>query len=138
MPVRIEAISVVVRRDANSNRFDGGWVAFTAGVPKGTLYYDAEIARVGFMSPEDARAYVYDLESGDLRYLLDDEAQDIAVVDQLQGFLASGPGWRLQRSTTRRSVAASWRVDTMALPRQRSHCLDVGGIWAPCPSAPGL
>ncbi|MFO1326071.1 MAG: hypothetical protein U1F56_01845 [Rubrivivax sp.] len=87
MPVLIEALSVVVSIDAINVKYAGGWPAFVARVPNRTLCFDAEIARVGFMSPADVRAFVDELESFGLQYLSDGMAQDIAVVDQLQGFL---------------------------------------------------
>jgi hypothetical protein len=89
VPVLIEAISVVVRRDAIEQKFVGGWLAFLAGIPNNTLCFDDEVARVGFMSPEDVQAFVRDLESLGLRYLAEGEAQEIAVVDQLQGFMTA-------------------------------------------------
>ena len=93
MPVLIEAISVVIRRHAIDQKLAGGWPAFLAGVPNSTLCFDDEVARVGFMSPEDVRAYVSELESLGLRHLADGETQcqDIAVVDQLQGFMTAAP-----------------------------------------------
>jgi len=92
MPVLIEAISVVVRKDAIKAKFPGGWPALVAGVPNRTLCHDEDIARVGFMSPEDVRSYVDGLECSGLQYLVDGEAHDLAVVDQEVGILVS-VGW---------------------------------------------
>jgi hypothetical protein len=91
VPVLIEAISVLVRRDAIDRKFTGGWPSFIAGVPNSTLCFDDEVVRVGFMSPEDVRSYVSELESRGLCYLAksDTQDQDIAVVDQLQGFMTA-------------------------------------------------
>ena len=89
MAVLIEAISVVIRLDSINARFPGGWPGFVENVPNSTLCFDTEISRVGFMSPEDVKAYVDQLELSGLRYLIDGQAQDIAVIDQLAGFLVS-------------------------------------------------
>jgi hypothetical protein len=41
-----EGISVIVRRDAIDQDFDGDWPAFAALVPNSTLCTDGELARV--------------------------------------------------------------------------------------------
>lgn len=53
MAVLIEAISVVVRKDAIEKRFPGGWDSFLDEIPNNTLCTDGELVRVGFMSPQD-------------------------------------------------------------------------------------
>ena len=85
MPVLIEAISVIVRRDAIRDRFPGGWAAFKLIVPNQTLCLDVDIARVGFMSASDSKAFVETLERQGLRFLVEGKAQDIVVVDQIAG-----------------------------------------------------
>jgi hypothetical protein len=85
MAVLVEAISVIVRADAILSRFACGWDAFQACVPNATMCADGEVARVGFMMPDDAQAFVAVLEEGGLVHLRDDEAIDLAVVDQLGG-----------------------------------------------------
>jgi hypothetical protein len=57
----------------------GGVKAFTAEVPNGSLCADGELARVGFMTPDDARGYVKHLEPRGLKYLEDRNAVDIVV-----------------------------------------------------------
>jgi hypothetical protein len=54
MAVLVEAISVVVRRDAIDRSFEGGWMAFVSRVPNATLCTDNQLARVDFMDPEAA------------------------------------------------------------------------------------
>ena len=81
MAVLVEPISVVVRRDAINTRFIGGWPAFLESIPNRTLCADADLARVGFMSPDDVKAYASELEAGGLVFLLDGEAQDFALLD---------------------------------------------------------
>jgi len=66
MPVLIEGISVVVRASAILSKYAGGWPAFEALVPNRTLCADGELARVGFMVPEDARAFAERLAQGGL------------------------------------------------------------------------
>jgi len=52
--VLVEAVSVIVRRDAIEARFNGGWSAFCRAVPIQTPCYGDDLAGVGFMSPHDA------------------------------------------------------------------------------------
>lgn len=92
MAVLIEAISVVVRADAISSKFPSGWDGFKNIVPNQTLCADNEIARVGFMSPQDVESFVKKLQSNGLEFLRGGEAIDIAVADQMHG-LTSKCNW---------------------------------------------
>ena len=85
MAVLVEAISVIVRRDAIDKRFQGGWREFENVVPNCTLCADDELVRVGFMSPPDVEAFVRHLEKGGLTFVKNGQAVDIAVVDQMRG-----------------------------------------------------
>jgi hypothetical protein len=85
MAVLVEAISVIVRRDAITSRFPGGWSAFVDIVPNETLCADGELARIGFMSPGDVESFIRRLERWGLVFLQDGNAQDISVVDQMRG-----------------------------------------------------
>ena len=85
MAVLVEAISVIVRKQAIEARLRGGWQAFMATVPNNTFCDDGELARVGFMHPMDVQAYVQRLESLGLVFARDGAFVDIAVVDQGQG-----------------------------------------------------
>ena len=85
MAVLIEAISVVVRRDAVVRSFRGGWEAFKGIVPNNTFCTDTGISRVGFMEPNAARNFIERLEFGGLTFVEDSEAKDLAVVDQQRG-----------------------------------------------------
>jgi hypothetical protein len=87
MSVLIEALSVVVRCDAIVARFPGGVEGFTSVVPNETLCADGELARVGFMTPQDTKAFVERLESRGLVYRRDGRAVDIVVVDQRSGMM---------------------------------------------------
>ena len=84
MAVLIEAISVVVRADALLRAF-GDWRLFKAQVPNDTLCADGELARVGFMTPEDVEAYVKLLTGAGLVFAENGHAKDIVVVDQQRG-----------------------------------------------------
>ncbi|MDA8107304.1 MAG: hypothetical protein M0015_01575 [Betaproteobacteria bacterium] len=86
MAVLIEAICVVARRDAIAARLAGGWEAFVAAAAGGTLCADDELARVSFLSPREAEAFVGKLEAQGLRLEEAGRALDMAVVDQIGGF----------------------------------------------------
>ena len=111
MAVLVEAISVILRRDAINAQFAGGWHQFLAIVPNRTLCFDEDLARVGFMSPSDIEAFVCRLEKGGLTFEHDGHAVDIAVVDQMHGptmpteWLEFG---RLYLGGTENKVAACW------------------------------
>lgn len=85
MAVLVEAISIIVRRDAIDQKFTGGWTAFCSAIPNGTLCEDGEIVRVGFMASQDAQRFGEFLESYGLTFLANGQAQDFGVVDQRQG-----------------------------------------------------
>lgn len=85
MAVLVETISVIVRRDAIETRFAGRWDRFLGIVPNLTLCYDDDLARIGFMSPPDVGAFIQLLENGGLTFARNQQAIDIAVVDQMRG-----------------------------------------------------
>lgn len=86
MALLIEAISVVVRIASIQARYPGGWESFKEEVPNQTLCADANLVRVGFMNPADVKSFISDLEKNNLVFLKNNEAIDIAVADQLNGF----------------------------------------------------
>jgi hypothetical protein len=85
MAVLVEGISVVVRLDAIAQKVPGGWNAFKERVPNQTLCADNELARVGFMTPDDVKSFVSSLQGLGLIYREGDAALDMVVVDQLIG-----------------------------------------------------
>ena len=85
MAVLVEGISVVICVDSIKARYPGGWEAFAANAPNATLCWDGELARVGFMSPGDTKAFVEALEDLGLTYLDGGTARDMLVVDQQRG-----------------------------------------------------
>lgn len=56
MAVLVEALTVVIRREALEARFPGGAAGFKAQAPNRTFRMDAHFAAVGFMDPQDVRA----------------------------------------------------------------------------------
>ncbi len=85
MAVLVEAISVIVKVSALEVHYPGGWTGFRDAAPNQTLCCDNEIARVGFMTPEDVRSYVDNLERHGLTYINGELAIDICVIDQQRG-----------------------------------------------------
>jgi hypothetical protein len=86
--VLIEAISVVIRAEAVTNRYPGGWERFRDECPNNTLCADGELIRVGFMAPQDVKQFVEHLGGFGITYLRDGTAVDLVVVDQQRGFAA--------------------------------------------------
>jgi hypothetical protein len=84
MAVLAEAISVIIRADALLRTY-GGFDAFKKTVPNRTLCADGEIARVGFMVPDDVRTWIEVLAGKGLVFIDKGQARDIAVVDQQRG-----------------------------------------------------
>lgn len=89
MAVLVEAISVIMRVEAVMEAFSGDFEAFVEFVPNNTLCVDNEIARVGFMTPDDVESFIHKLENRGMRYLQDEKAIDIVVIDQLRGSAAA-------------------------------------------------
>jgi hypothetical protein len=85
MAVLVEANSVIVRVPAIRDRYPGGWPAFDDNVPNNTLCSDGELARVGFMNPNDRESFVDRLQRDALTFLSDGKSQDIAIADQTDG-----------------------------------------------------
>lgn len=85
MAVLVEAISVIVRRDAIDEKLTGGWESFVDEVPNNTLCTDGALARIGFMTPVDVEEFMMFLTMGGLTFIDEDRAIDVAVVDQMRG-----------------------------------------------------
>jgi hypothetical protein len=86
MAVLAEALSVIVRVKTVLEKLDGGIDAFDRLVPNQTMCADNALIRVGFMLPDDVRAFVAKLEAAGLTFELDGQAADMVVADQLHGF----------------------------------------------------
>jgi hypothetical protein len=85
MSVLIEAISVVMRREALDKHYPGGLEGLERNPPNRTFCHDDHIARVGFMTPFDVKTFTGRLEKMSLKFVVDGFAKDFAVVDQLRG-----------------------------------------------------
>jgi hypothetical protein len=111
MAVLVEANSVIVRVQAINDHHAGGWAAFDESVPNNTLCSDNDVARVGFMNPNDCEPFVAGLQGRGLVFLRDGRCQDIAIAIQGAGlsfpcdWLEYGP---VEIEPTR-FVAAVWR-----------------------------
>ena len=86
MAVLVEGISVVIKAEAITDKYPGGWEQFQQDVPNRTLCADGELARVGFMAPADVERYVARLEEMGLAFQAGGSAVDLSVVDQQKGF----------------------------------------------------
>jgi hypothetical protein len=89
MAVLLEAISVVIRRQAVVDRFPGGWTAFVDAAPNGTLCADDHLVRLGFMAPPEVEDFVTGLEPHGIQFVADGSLKDIAVIDQQRGPLVA-------------------------------------------------
>ena len=85
MAVLIEGTSVVVRASAVRTKYEGGAAAFIREIPNKSFCADGELARVGFLAPDDVKAYVGHLERRRLVYHRNQGAIDLVAVDQLTG-----------------------------------------------------
>lgn len=92
MPVLVEAISLIVRRDAIERHVPGGLDRFMSEVPNATACMDDDLVRVGFMDPAMCERFVQHLEDYGLTYEDDGKARDMVVCDQLRGALV-GCDW---------------------------------------------
>jgi len=87
MAVLVEGISVIIKGSAIVERYPGGWEAFETNPPNATLCADGELIRVGFMVPDDVRAFVDELAQYGIVYQRDEYAVDLVVADQQSGFM---------------------------------------------------
>lgn len=85
MAILAEGISVVVKVSAIKEKISGAWECFVKLVPNETLCSDNEITRVGFMSPDDVKHFIDRLVENGLTFQSKNQAEDIAVVDQVRG-----------------------------------------------------
>lgn len=116
MAVLVEAISVIVRKDAISHRIPGGMSHFRSELPNRTFCEDDRICRIGFLSPEETASFADKLQALGLDFLDDSgAAMDFAVVDQQHGpttvctWLAFG---RIPCNTAGNQVSACWLDDS--------------------------
>lgn len=86
MAVLIEAISVVVRLETIADKYPGGVEQYVSDCPNNTLCMDKDITSVRFMTSGDANNFINGLVRDGLRCVTDGEYDEIAVVDQFDGF----------------------------------------------------
>lgn len=85
MPVLVEGISIIIRRSSISKGYSGGWPSFLTNVPNSTLCYDDDLARIGFLNPDEVRMFADGLRGKGLKFMEDGRCIDFAVVDQQRG-----------------------------------------------------
>lgn len=85
MAVLVEAISVIVRKDAIERAYPSGWRDFVEYVPNETFCADDDLARVGFMNPRDVKRFIERICTHGLIHMSGGKFVDIAVVDQQRG-----------------------------------------------------
>lgn len=85
MAVLVEGISVVVLKGRIDETYPNGWKGFSSDCPNQTLCADSDLARIGFMSPDDVGGFCEHLEQYGFIFQRDNKCIDLAVVDQLQG-----------------------------------------------------
>ena len=133
MAVLCEGISVIVRRDSIDLRLESGWDAFKALVPNATLCCDEELARVGFMDPDGAGAFVRMLEAHGLVFWGNDSGsyeanEDIAVIDQLRGLTRPCEWLEFGRfpmgKNPRDKVSACWLFEGVRIVPGLMHVTD--------------
>ncbi|NCA18099.1 MAG: hypothetical protein EBS90_13845, partial [Betaproteobacteria bacterium] len=89
MAILVEAISVVARRDRLDELFPGGAAQYINDCPNTTACADSHLVRIGFMDTDAVRAHVRRMESlGFVHLDSEGKAQDLVVVDQLQGLVS--------------------------------------------------
>jgi len=85
MAVLVEAISVIVRKDSIGEKVKGGEARFQTLIPNATYCDDGELARVGFLSPDETKVFIDELIETGLTFIDDGQCVDIAVCDQQRG-----------------------------------------------------
>jgi hypothetical protein len=117
MAIVIEAYTVVVPNIVLDVKYPGGRQVYERDRPNETYCNDPHLARVGFMAPDDATAFVRHLERKGLTPYQDGACKDVAVVSQVEGPLKPC-GWL--EFTRYRGVLIGWLAGT-----------DMGDLHAP-------
>jgi hypothetical protein len=85
MGVLVECISVIVKCRSLEEKYPGGVDSYAADAPNRTFCTDGHLARVGFMTPTDVKAFVERLELRDLTFFDGVDCGDVTVLDQHSG-----------------------------------------------------
>ncbi len=111
MAVLVEALSVIIKRDAIDSNFRRGWDEFLSIIPNSTFCTDGSLVRVGFMTPDDVGRFIETLEDNGLMIATEKGWCDVAVVDQDTGPTLNAP-WlqfaRMDLGKTGNKVSACW------------------------------
>lgn len=114
MAVIIEAITVVVRRDAARRVFAGNDAPLAALAPNPSGRQDEHLYAVGFMNQLDAEAFIRRaLEPRGLTWTQGDQAVDLTLVDQFTGLFHYTPWLEVgQYPVKGGAVTAAWLTGT--------------------------
>ena len=82
MAVLVEAISVIIPLTVLDVKDPGGRAHYERDCPNKTFCADEYLSRVGFMVPDDVRAFVHGLSEIGLVHTDRGQAIDLVVVDQ--------------------------------------------------------
>src|SRR4051812_16040621 len=85
MAVLIEGASVLVRNATLAVKYPGGLEGYRDDCPNASFCADGHLSRVGFMSREDADAFVAGLAAKGLTPYRGGAAEDVAIVTQDAG-----------------------------------------------------
>ena len=109
MAILVEGISVLVRKDSIQNKMTGGDARFRLLIPNSTFCEDDQLARVGFLNPDDVESFVDDLKNLGLTFMEDSKAIDIAICDQQRGLTTECDWIEFSHLTIEGGkVAAAW------------------------------
>jgi hypothetical protein len=135
MAVLVEALSVVVRKDAVARYLAGGEARFLELVPNRTLCVDDGLYRVGFLSPQETATFTGALQEAGLVFLNEQAvATDLAVVDQQHGPTTDCPWLGFGRTDIDglgHEVSACWFRGTAACPQNLAAALQRHALVAP-------
>ena len=126
MAILIEATTVVVTTLSLDRRFPGGSAAFGQQAPNATYRTDGVLAAVSFMVPADARIFARTLAKHGFADPWSAVTDEIAVIDQCQGFLTKSDWLTVDLKSVRAADGTSfgatiaWKGDdepgTFAVP----------------------
>lgn len=87
MAILIEGITVIVRRPAIEERYEGGVEAFAAAAPSPLFCLDDDLVAVAFTDADDAEAYCNDLAAAGVDFGDEGRSAEVAITDQFHGLL---------------------------------------------------
>lgn len=86
MSVLIEANNIVLRIETIEEKYPGGVDQYIKDCPNRSLCMDDEIIRIGFLTLRETEQFVRYLESLGFRCVTNGQFDEIAVLDQFEGF----------------------------------------------------